>query len=73
MFTMVDDGILDIDEVYTSPGKVFKVASHDSLRPMDMGNSNFTVSYQEAATLESNIDRITSTGPLIGGGQPRGG
>lgn len=73
MFTIVDDGILDIDEVFTAPGKIFKVASHDSLRPMDMGNSNFTVTYQEAATLESNIDRITSTGPLIGGGQPRGG
>jgi hypothetical protein len=73
MFTMVDDGILDIDDVFTAPGKIFKVADHNSLRPMDMGNSNFTVSYQEAATLESNIDRITSTGPLIGGGQPRGG
>ncbi len=73
MFTMVDDGILDIDDVFTAPGKIFKVADHNSLRPMDMGSSNFTVSYQEAATLESNIDRITSTGPLIGGGQPRGG
>jgi hypothetical protein len=40
---------------------------------MDLGNANFTVTYSEEATLHSNIDRATSTGPLVGAGQPRGG
>lgn len=73
MFTMVEDGILNKEDVYTEPGKVFTVAQHDSLRPMDMGPPTFTLGYQEAQVQEGSVDRNCSTGPLIGGGQPRGG
>jgi hypothetical protein len=73
MFTMVDDGITRQEDVYTQPGKVFKVAQHGSIQPLDLGPPSFTLGYQEAQVQEGSIDRNCSTGPLIGGGQPRGG
>jgi len=73
MWTMIPDGILNEDDVYTEPGKVFKVASHDTLKPLDMGSNNAVVTYQEGQYQELAINEVTSTGPLIGGGQPRSG
>ena len=73
MFTMVEDGILRKEDVFTEPGKVFTVAQHGSLQAIDMGPPSFTLGYQEAQVQESSVDRNCSTGPLIGGGQPRGG
>ena len=73
MFTMVDDGITRQEDVYTQPGKVFKVAQHGSIQPLDLGPPSFTLGYQEAQVQEGSVDRNCSTGPLIGGGQPRGG
>lgn len=73
MFTMVDDGITRQEDVYTEPGKVFKVAQHGSIQPLDLGPPSFTLGYQEAQVQEGSVDRNCSTGPLIGGGQPRGG
>jgi hypothetical protein len=73
MFTFIEDGILTREDIKIKPGAIFPVAQHGSLQPMDLGNANFTVTYSEEATLHSNIDRATSTGPLVGAGQPRGG
>lgn len=73
MFTMVEDGITRIEDVYTQPGKIFKVAQHDAIRPIDLGPPTFTVGYQEASLQEQAIDRNCATGPLIGAGQSRGG
>lgn len=73
MFTFVDDGMMRQEDVYTEPGKVFKVAQHGNLQPVDLGPPTFTVTYNEGAVQEQAIDRVCSTGPLIGGGQPRGG
>lgn len=73
MFTLVEDGALRKEDVYTEPGKVFTVAQHDSLRAIDLGPPAFTLGYQEAQVQEGSVDRNCSTGPLIGGGQPRGG
>lgn len=73
MFERVEDGMLDDNDLKVAPGKIFKVAQAGNIRRLDMGPPSFTVSYQEAATQESNIDRAMSTGPLIGTGQPRGG
>lgn len=73
MWTLVEDGILSREDVKTEPGKVFKVAQHGSLQPVDLGPPNYTVSYQEAQVQEASIDRNTSTGPLIGNAQPRSG
>ena len=73
MWTFIEDGILTREDIKIKPGAVFAVAQHQSLQPMNLGNSNFTVTYSEEANLQGNIDRATSTGPLVGAGQPRGG
>ena len=73
MYEKVEDGIIDDDDLKVSPGKIFKVAQKGNISRLDMGPPTFTVTYQEAATQESSIDRAMATGPLIGAGQPRGG
>lgn len=73
MYTFVEDGVLTREDLKIKPGAIFPVAQHGSLQRMDMGPATFTVTYGEESTLHSNIDRATSTGPLVGAGQPRGG
>lgn len=73
MFTAVDDGVLDPDDIESVPGKIFKVGNPDSLRPVDMGRADFTVSYQEAAVLESTIDKNMGTGNYVGANSQRQG
>lgn len=72
MWTFIDDGTVNPEDVYTAPGKLIEVADHGSLRPLQH-NQQFTVSYQEAGLLEQTIDKTTGTGAFIGVGQGRGG
>jgi Bacteriophage head to tail connecting protein len=73
MFEMVDDGIMDEDNIFTEPGKVFKVASKGNISRMDLGAANFTVTYGEQQFQENSINNALSVGPLVGSGQPRSG
>jgi hypothetical protein len=73
MWEKVEDGVLNDDDLRVEPGKIFKVAQRGNMSRLDMGPPTFTVTYQEAATQEANIDRAMATGPLIGGAQSRGG
>jgi hypothetical protein len=72
MFTLRADDILQPEDVYTKPGKVFVVSDHNSLQPLSMPQ-NFTITYEESGVLESRIDKNTGTGAFIGVGQGRGG
>lgn len=72
MWTVVNDGVTDVDDVYTRPGKVIEVGAHDSVRPVQK-DTTFTVSYTEAQTLEQNIDQAVGTGAYIGTQQGRSG
>ncbi|ASV43894.1 hypothetical protein [Cyanophage BHS3] len=72
MWTLIDDGTINPEDVYTAPGKVIEVADHGSLKPLQH-NQQFVVSYQEAGLLEQAIDKATGTGTFIGVGQGRGG
>lgn len=72
MWQVVDDGVTDISDIYTAPGKIIQVAEMGNIAPVAR-DTNFTVSYQEASVLESSIDKNFGTGPLIGVGQGRGG
>ena len=73
MWALVDDGVLDPDDVETVPGKVFKMGNPSSLMPVDMGRADFTVTYQEAAVLESTIDKNMGTGNYVGANSQREG
>jgi hypothetical protein len=72
MWTYIDDGTINPEDIYTAPGKLIEVADHNSIRPIQH-NQQFMVTYQEAAVLEQNIDKVTGTGAFIGVGQGRGG
>jgi hypothetical protein len=73
MWTIRQDGLLQPNEVFTEPGKVFVVADHNDIEPLPHGSKDFSVTYQESGVLEQFIDKNFGTGALIGGGQPRGG
>lgn len=72
MWTMVDDGVTQPEDIYTAPGRVIKVAAPGNIQPVQMPK-NFTISYQEAEVLESRIDKINGTGPMVGAGSGRSG
>lgn len=73
MWTVKADGLLQPEDVYTEPGKVFLVADHDDIAPVPGVQGDYPITYQESGVLEQFIDKNFGTGPLIGGGQPRGG
>lgn len=73
MWTVKQDGILRVEDVYTAPGRVFPVADHDDIRPVPQSNNNFSITYQEAAVLEQSIDRNSGTGNLISANAARSG
>ncbi len=72
MWEKLDDGVMGDEDVYTEPGKVFKVGAMGNLRPIDMPTS-FTVTYDEASVLEQRIDKNTGTGAMVGAGVGRSG
>lgn len=72
MWTVVNDGVTDPDDIYTRPGKVLQVGDANSVNPMRKDTS-FTISYQEAQVLEADIDKATGISAYIGGGEGRSG
>lgn len=73
MFTLRSDGVLQPDDVYTEPGKVFLVGDHTDLQPVPRNTQHYTVTYQEASVLEQTIDRNSGTGALISANNARSG
>ncbi|MGH2413908.1 MAG: portal protein, partial [Microcystaceae cyanobacterium] len=64
MWTYINDGTLQPEDIYTKPGRVFTVAQPNVLEPIKM-SQNFTITYDESTVLESRIDKNAGTGNLI--------
>lgn len=74
MWTFVPDGTMSKDEIFTKPGHVFEVSSHDSLQPVARGDiGKLSITYQESTFLETRIDKATGTGAFISAGAGRSG
>ena len=73
MYTVTPDSTLNPNDIYTEPGKMLGVNSHDSIRPMAPPLNNFNLGYNQINVLENFVNQNTGTGPLIGTAQPRGG
>lgn len=73
MWEEIEGGILEEGDRKVYPGKIWKVAQHGALSRLEMGTPNFMVTFDEARVLDANIDKATSTGPLIGPTQGRSG
>lgn len=73
MYTLRSDGLLQPEDVFTEPGKVFLVSDHNDLQPMVSGGVAASVTYQEASYLESTIDKNFGTGNYVGANSARAG
>lgn len=71
MWMLLDDSI-DVNEVYTRPGRVIKGSMQNALEPINK-STTFTINYQEAQVIEQRIDKVCGTGAFIGVGQGRNG
>jgi len=72
MWEVVNDGTVDLDSVYTSPGRVIPVAQFGNIRPIPR-DTNFNWSLQEEQLLFQKAERTTGTTAFIGSGQGRSG
>lgn len=70
MWTLIDDGVLRPDQVFSEPGAVFPVGNHDDLRPIPNA-TGFEITYEESGLLEQRIDKTIGTGPYVGVGAGR--
>ena len=70
MFTVLADGVTDIDEVFTAPGRTIPVTTHDAVKPLQL-TTDQSLSVQEQGILEQIIDKAAGTGPFIGVGAGR--
>jgi hypothetical protein len=73
MWTLKSDGVLQPDEVYTEPGRVFQVGDHSDLQPLASQSQAWAVTYQEAGLLEATVDKSFGTGNYISSNQQRSG
>jgi Bacteriophage head to tail connecting protein len=73
MWLFVDDGVTNPDDIKTAPGKVIQVGRPDAITPMRPPSNNFNVTYQEAAVLDTKIDRNIGTGAMISANTYRSG
>lgn len=73
MYTLRSDGLLQPEDVFTEPGKVFLVSDHNDIQPLQNMSANFMVTYQEASYLESTIDKNFGTGNYVGANAARSG
>ena len=72
MWTLKADGVLQAEEVYSEPGKVFLVGEHTDIQPVQ-SLQQWNVTYQETEVLEKFIDKNFGTGAMVGVGEGRSG
>lgn len=72
MWGMVDDGVTNAADLYTEPGKIVEMAEKGNVWPLTRDTS-FTITYDEAAVQEQNIDKAVGVGAYIGTQQGRKG
>lgn len=72
MFTVVNDGTIDLDSVRNDPGNLILVQDHDAVQRMQVGSID-SVGYLEVDTLNQAIDRVVGSGPMVSAGPGRGG
>lgn len=70
MFEIIDDGVVDIDQVYTAPGHKIIVGRPGTINPITPP-VDINPSITEEGVLEQRIDKAAGTGPYIGIGAGR--
>lgn len=70
MWEVVEEGVVNPDFKFY-PGAKIPVRERGSITPVQIGQSNIALTYQEEASLQSRIDRNMGTIPSIGTGPQR--
>ena len=71
MWKVVQDGTLDLEALYSAPGKIIPVEDPNNIIPIEFATANLGVTVQEEGMLEARIERITGITPYVGQGQGR--
>lgn len=72
MWEVMNDGVIDPNEVFSEPGKVFQVAQAGSIRPIAR-DTNMGGSVEEEQLQEQRIDKSTGLGAYLGVNSGRSG
>ncbi len=71
MWLVVNDGTLDMDDLYSQPAKIIQVGALDNIQQLQFNTSSLGVSVQDEQLLEQRIERVTGINPYIGQGMGR--
>jgi hypothetical protein len=72
MWEVLNDGTVDLDQIYTEPGRTIPVAQMGALKPIPR-DTDFQYSITEEQLLSSKIEKATGTTPFIAAGVGRSG
>jgi len=70
MFEVVNDGTLDLSQLYSEPGRVIPVTEAGSINQINT-ITDVSTSVQEEQLMEQSIEKSTGTGAFIGSGATR--
>lgn len=65
MYQVVNDGILDLENLFSYPGKILEVDTIGNIAPIPIEKDN-SISVQDEGLLEQRIDKTTGVGAYLG-------
>lgn len=65
MYQVVNDGILDLENLFSYPGKILEVETVGNIAPIQLAQDN-SISVQDEGLLEQRIDKTTGVGAYLG-------
>lgn len=71
MWKVIQDGTLDLDSLFSAPGKIIPVAEPENLIPVQFDVRNLGINVQEEQMLEQRVERVTGITPYVGQGAGR--
>lgn len=71
MWKVLQDGTLDLDSLFSAPGKIIPVSDPNNLVPVQFDVRNLGINVQEEQMLEQRVERVTGINAYVGQGQGR--
>jgi hypothetical protein len=71
MWKVLQDGTLDLDSLFSAPGKILPVADIDNIVPVAFDVRNLGINVQEEQMLEQRLERVTGISAYVGQGMGR--
>lgn len=71
MWKVLQDGTLDLDSLFSAPGKIIPVADINNIAPVQYDVRNLGINVQEEQMLEQRVERVTGVNAYVGQGMGR--